>query len=85
MARAQDGGELRGYSVNGRVQGVGFRWWTRRTADRLGIAGSVRNLPDGSVEVQGEPKARRYFRDGPIWLGLVSGLCIEVPRTDESE
>jgi acylphosphatase len=31
---------------------VGFRWWTRRTADQLGIAGSVRNLPDGTVEVR---------------------------------
>jgi acylphosphatase len=38
--------------VVGRVQGVGFREWTRRTAERLGLVGSVRNRPDGSVEVQ---------------------------------
>jgi acylphosphatase len=37
--------------VVGRVQGVGFREWTRRTAERLRLVGSVRNLPDGSVEV----------------------------------
>jgi acylphosphatase len=43
--------ECRGYRVVGRVQGVGFRFWTRRTAERLGLAGTVRNLPDGSVEV----------------------------------
>jgi acylphosphatase len=43
---------MRAYRVVGRVQGVGFREWTRRTAERLGVAGSVRNLPDGSVEVQ---------------------------------
>jgi acylphosphatase len=42
----------RGFRVSGRVQGVGFRWWTQRTAERLGLGGSVRNMPDGSVEVQ---------------------------------
>ena len=30
---------------------MGFRWWTRKTADRLGVVGTVKNLPDGSVEV----------------------------------
>ncbi|HSH74413.1 MAG TPA: acylphosphatase [Longimicrobiales bacterium] len=47
----QRGESARGYRVVGRVQGVGFRWWTRRTAARLGLDGIVRNLPDGSVEV----------------------------------
>lgn len=35
--------------VAGRVQGVGFRVWTRREARRLGLRGWVRNEPDGSV------------------------------------
>ena len=37
--------------VRGRVQGVGFRWFVEREAHILGIAGWVRNNPDGSVEV----------------------------------
>jgi len=37
--------------VRGIVQGVGFRYWTERRAQALGLNGWVRNLPDGSVEV----------------------------------
>ncbi|MBB2935983.1 acylphosphatase [Amycolatopsis bartoniae] len=40
--------------VSGRVQGVGFRWWTRCRALELELVGSARNLPDGRVEVIAE-------------------------------
>ncbi len=40
--------------VRGRVQGVGFRWWTRARALELGLAGWARNLDDGGVEVVAE-------------------------------
>ena len=51
--------------LTGRVQGVGFRWFTRRAAQDLGLTGKVRNLPDGSVEVEaaGTPERLDAFRE----------------------
>ena len=40
--------------VHGRVQGVGFRWWTRARALELRLSGSATNLPDGRVQVVAE-------------------------------
>ncbi len=61
----------RAFLVEGRVQGVGFRWWTKRTADQLGLSGTVRNRRDGRVELHAagphealEEFARR-LRQGP--------------------
>jgi len=72
MAEAMDGSTTeRGYVVHGRVQGVGFRWWTQREAERLDVVGTVRNLPDGSVEVMARggvdalERLERSLRRGP--------------------
>jgi acylphosphatase len=42
------------YVVSGRVQGVGYRYFVLREAERLGLAGFARNQADGSVEVVAE-------------------------------
>ena len=47
--------KARRYFVSGDVQGVGFRYFVRREVQRTGnIAGFVRNLQDGRVEVYAE-------------------------------
>jgi acylphosphatase len=57
--------------VSGRVQGVGFRWFVMAEARRLGLAGWVRNNPDGAVELEAignQPdldKLRDHVRRGP--------------------
>jgi acylphosphatase len=68
--------------VSGQVQGVGFRAFTERTARRLGVAGWVRNLPSGEVEVLARvaPGNRQAFlaqlRQGPSY-SRVEGLRIQ--------
>lgn len=57
--------------IHGRVQGVGFRWFAREEARRLGLSGWVTNRPGGDVEVEagGEPtsleRLRRALEVGP--------------------
>ena len=57
--------------VKGRVQGVFFRDSTMRKARELGLVGTVRNLPDGSVQIVAQGPARaldklvRWSHEGP--------------------
>lgn len=48
--------------VSGRVQGVGFRWHVREAARRESMAGWVRNLEDGRVELQARGEATSLER-----------------------
>jgi acylphosphatase len=64
--------------VHGQVQGVFFRDTTRRMAESRGVAGWVRNNPDGSVEAafEGEPDAVdemvRFAHEGPRGAAIAS-------------
>ena len=70
--------------ISGRVQGVGFRYFTRDTAAREGLTGWVRNLPDGRVqaylegEVEAVTRVERLLRQGPG-----AGRVTEVTAHDE--
>ena len=61
----------RRYVISGRVQGVGFRFFTEAAGQREGLQGWVRNLPDRSVEAvcEGDADAverfERAIRQGP--------------------
>lgn len=48
--------------VRGRVQGVGFRWWTRVRALELGLIGFARNMADGRVEICAQGPAEAIER-----------------------
>ena len=56
--------------ITGRVQGVSFRVWTLREAERLALTGWVRNEPDGSVStlISGSEEAVAAMLDR-LWRG----------------
>jgi acylphosphatase len=77
------------YFVSGMVQGVGYRFFTQRAAERLRIGGFVRNLWDGRVEVfaMGTPEQhkelRRLLERGPMSCDVTEVL--EEPAAAEAQ
>ncbi|MBM7688289.1 acylphosphatase [Enterococcus ureilyticus] len=77
-------------NVQGRVQGVGFRYMTKMVADELGIYGTVCNEEDGSVSIEsmGEDASMITFiqkiKDSPSPAGRVTYVDIqEVPMMED--
>jgi acylphosphatase len=73
----------RHYLVRGRVQGVGFRWFVQRVAERLGILGYARNLPSGEVEVRAhaDEAVLDLFKQ-ELWIGPPAARVSEVIEQD---
>lgn len=77
--------------IYGRVQGVWFRANTKEMAEKIGVVGWVRNMPDGSVEAvfEGEDekveKMIEWCRHGPP-LARVDGIEVkyEKPKGEKS-
>ena len=73
--------------VTGRVQGVSFRWYAVQEAARLGVAGWVRNEPDGSVAAQVEGDATavdamvEWCRQGPSYASVRDVAVTEAQPT----
>jgi acylphosphatase len=69
----------------GRVQGVGFRWTARNLAKEFDVTGTVKNLPDGRVELvaAGEPAEVSTFLDAMRDSSLAGHVSAE--RRDEFE
>ncbi|RLD90294.1 MAG: acylphosphatase [Bacteroidetes bacterium] len=70
--------------IYGKVQGVGFRYYTQQKAHELSIDGFVQNRPDGSVYVEAEGSEENldafilWCHDGPGWARVTN---ITVQRT----
>ena len=76
------------YLISGRVQGVGYRAFTRRRAEELKLKGWVRNLKDGRVEAvaQGSDDGLNAFAKS-LWQGAshgqVDNVSVNEPATVE--
>jgi len=71
--------------VKGRVQGVGYRFSAKHAAQKMNITGTVKNLPDGSVEIYacGSSTDVQNFivwcHQGPIRARVIQVTAIDIP------
>jgi acylphosphatase len=76
--------------VEGRVQGVGFRFFVRGKAANMGMSGWVKNMPDGAVELEAQGSAAEcdalasLVREGPPLAHVARQAVREIPSKNES-
>jgi acylphosphatase len=69
--------------VEGRVQGVGYRWFVLTRAQALGVGGWARNLPDGAVEVVGQADAATLAAfEAALRRGPPGAFVQDIKRSD---
>lgn len=78
---------IKAYSIQvmGRVQGVGFRYYTEKKAKEFGLSGYVQNQPDGSVKIEAEGEEDQlvefinWCHKGPQWARVQKVIISELP------
>ena len=77
--------------VKGKVQNVGFRFYTNKKAVELGIKGYVKNMPDGSVYIEAEADEITldhfiiWCKKGPTWARVNDLQVNEAPSENYKE
>lgn len=78
-------------TVKGKVQNVGFRFYTNKKAVELGIKGYVKNMPDGSVYIEAEADEVTldhfvlWCKKGPSWARVDELLIQDAPIDNSKE
>jgi acylphosphatase len=71
--------------VRGKVQGVGFRYYSQKKAAEFDVKGFVKNQPDGSVYIEAEGKTIDletfvdWCRKGPMWAKVREFTISDIP------
>ncbi len=68
--------------IHGQVQGVGFRWFVRSSATRLGLTGWVTNAPEGTVRLVAEGRPANLDKLTALLCQGPSGAVVE--RVDDA-
>lgn len=77
--------------VKGRVQGVGFRYFTKQTANKLSVYGFVKNKADGSVYIEAEAIQENldafihWIEKGPTWSRVDKAIISDTLPLDRNE